>query len=455
METNIEQKIISYECNLIKQAFFDKEVLIYLRDRIPDDFFSNQIRQVIWKTLCFINDQGENVSRSSVEDVFNLSDNVEHIDKVWEIIDNEYTDEDHWKYHYRYLHEIYAKNNILKLSEQVRDRIHKHAADKTIDWLVDNLQKYDSREESYYDISSSISRTREEILLRKEGKINPYIKTGSPKFDGLAKMDFGQIILIASSRKIGKTKFTVHLLMEMLAIDPSIIIKYYSFELSEKEMMYEIISREVNLTAEQIQSKDYTLSKQEIELIDDAFNRIQEYDFNISTTPVSINQIEKDYINFCKKKKTNRCILVIDNIGLLKEKGRSQTEIDDHIARTLVDIRDKTKSLIIPIHHMTKDVDAEDRLKEGYRPLLRHLKGSTRIQDYANKVFLLHRPGFYDDLVAKETAKGMIELSNGKFQRGKVIDRIFIVDVALNRGNKKGVVRFLHKLQYCQFKEWK
>jgi replicative DNA helicase len=121
----------------------------------------------------------------------------------------------------------------------------------------------------------------------------------------------------------------------------------------------------------------------------------------------------------------------------------------------MVDIRDRTKGLILPIHHMTKDMDHEDRLKYGFRPLLRHLKGSTRIQDFANKVILIHRPGFYNDFVTLEEAKGMIKLSNGKFQRGTVIRKLFIIDLALNRGGKVGVVRFLHKLQYCQFKEWK
>jgi hypothetical protein len=39
MESNVEEKIIAYESNILKQAFFDKEAFIYLLERIPDKFF--------------------------------------------------------------------------------------------------------------------------------------------------------------------------------------------------------------------------------------------------------------------------------------------------------------------------------------------------------------------------------------------------------------------------------
>lgn len=455
METNIEQKILNYEANLIKQAFFNKGVLLYLKDKIPDFFFSNQIYEVIWKTFIFIDDQNEELTRSSVEDVFSISENSVHLKKVWIILEEEYPDEDHWKYQFRYLFEVYAKANILKLLDQAKKEITEKSSSSLIDWLTVGLEKYDKREELVFNMESSITRAKEDIILRKEGKINPYIKTGSPLFDSLVKMDFNQIILLAAARKIGKTKFAIHMLAEMLAADPSIAVKYYSFELSEKEMMYEMLSRETNLSAEQLQSKDYALSDDEIKIIEEAFDRIECYDFNIATTPTPVAQIKKDFDKFCKQRNSSRCVLIIDNMGLLKETGRSQTEIDDNVAKTLVDIRDKTKALILPIHHMTKEMDKEDRLKDGYRPMLRHLKGSTRIQDYANKVLLLHRPGFYNDLVAKESSKGVVKLKNGKFKRSEVIQKLFIADLALNRGGKTGTVRFLHKLQYCQFKEWK
>lgn len=455
METNIEQKILNYEANLIKQSFFSKEALLFLKDAIPDFFFSNQIHEVIWKTFVFIDEQNEELTRSSVEDVFSLSDNSAYIKNVWNILEEEYPDETHWKYQFRYLFEVYAKANILKVLEQAKSDISEKSSSHIIDWLSSSLEKYDKREEIVFDMNTSITRAKEDIILRKEGKINPYIKTGSQLFDSMVKIDFNQIILIAAARKIGKTKFTIHMLMEMLAVDPSIAVKYYSFELSEKEMMYEMLSRETQLSSEQLQSKDYALSDDEIKIIEEAFDRIENYDFNISTTPTPVAQIKKDFDRFCKQRNSNRCVLIIDNMGLLKEKGRSQTEIDDYVAKTLVDIRDKTKALILPIHHMTKDMDREERLKDGYRPLLRHLKGSTRIQDYANKVLLLHRPGFYNDLVTKEESKGVIKLSNGKFKRTDVIKKLFIADLALNRGGKTGTVRFLHKLQFCQFKEWK
>lgn len=455
MENSVEQKIVNYECNLLKQAFFNSEVLMFLRSKIPENFFQNQIREVLWRTFLFINDNGEELSRSTVEDVFISSNNASHIDKVWFILETQYPDEGQWKYHFRYLFEVYAKSNILLLTHEIQKKLKSDSVKAILDYISTEILKYDPREDEAIAIDDAAAIAMREIIDRRSGKISPFIRTGNERFDNLAKIDFNEIVLFAAAKKIGKTKFSLHLIMEMLEIDPSIAVRIYSFELSEKEVMYEFISREAQLKSSEIQSKNYILSDEEIDRIKTVSDKITKLDITISTKPVSIETIKKEFTKFCREKNTNRAILVIDNIGLLKEGKGTQTEIDDHIAKMLVEIRDKTKALIIPIHHMTKDMEKEDRLKDGYRPRLEHLKGSTRIQDYANKVILFHRPGHYDDLVAKETAKGVIQLSNGKFSRGELIRKLFIAEVALNRNGDKGVVRFLHRLQFCQFKEWR
>lgn len=455
MENNIEQKIVAYECNILKNAFFHKETFLFLRDKVPSGLFQNNIRDVLWKTYVFIHDNDEDITRSTIEDVFINSNNQSHIQKIWDIFETSYPDEEQWKYQYKYLWEIYAKTNILRVIEEIKKKLANESVKSIIAWATDELVKYDSQDLTGFQMKLALTQTMNEIIDRKEGKINPYIKTGNPKFDDLIKMDFNEIILFAAAKKIGKTKMTLHLLMEILEIDPSIAVKIYSFELSEKELMYEFASRETELKSSQIQSKGYTLSENDIERIKSVMNKIETFDIDISTKPVSIDTLAVDFAKFCRERKDKRCILVIDNIGLLKETRGSQTEIDDHIAKTIVEIKDRTKALIIPIHHMTKEMEKEDRLRDAYRPRLEHLKGSTRIQDYANKVVLFHRPGHYDDLVKREEAKGTIQLNNGKFNRGEVIRKLFIAEVALNRNGEKGVIRFLHKLQFCQFKEWK
>lgn len=452
--TDFEQKIIQYESNILKQAFYNPEVFIFLDKKIEDGFFSNQFRTVIWKSFVFIIENNEILSKSTIEDVFINSGNKLQIDNFWELITLKYDDEGQWKYHYRFLYEIFTKGKILKLLNETKENMTNRSANQIIDDIIDQLILYDIREEPSYTLKESFKKAIVEIIDRKEGRIVPFIRTGYDQFDILFKLDFNKIILLAAAKKIGKTKFIINLIMEILEIDPSISIKFYSFELSEKELIYEIISRDVNITSDEIQSKGYILTNQNIIDIRTSAKRFDNLDFDINTKPTTISKIKQDFIKFCKIRNTNRCILIIDNIGLLTDALSSQTETDDHIAKILVDIRDRTRALIFPVHHMLKSLESQDRLRKAYQPKTIHLKGSTRIGDYANMIILLHRPGFYEDLVQIETLRGLHKLKKGTFSRAKLIANIFIVDLVINRSGKTGIVRFLHRLKYCQFTEF-
>ncbi len=452
--TDIEQKIINYESNLLKQAFYDKGTMVFLRDKIPEGFFSSQFRTVVWKSYLFILDNDEDLTRSTINDVFLNSGNEKHTDRLWKVLNLKYEDEDQWKYQWKYIYEVFVKSKILKLTNDLREKMPDYSSTQLIDLAVAELSKYDSREEPSYNVKESIKRALDDILDRDSGRIVPFIRTGYEKFDALAKLDFNKIILIAAAKKIGKTKWVIDLMMEILEIDPTIAFKFYSLELSEKELIYEIISRDINLTTDEIQSKGYKLTEKNIKAIKTSMDRFSNLDIEIATRPTTIGKIKQNFIKFCKKRDTHRCVLIVDNIGLITDTGNSQTEIDDHIAKVFVDIRDRTKGLIFPIHHMSKALEHPDRLKDGYRPRLSHLKGSTRIGDYANMIILLHRPGFYDDLIAREELKGNIKISRGHFKRSELIRRIFLVHLAVNRSGDTGIIRFLHKLKHCQFKEF-
>lgn len=457
METNIEKRIVDYECSLLKQAFTDKNIMLYLNSRVPDDFFQNQFRTVIWKAFKFIFDNNEEINRSSLSDILISSNNEPHIEKIFELLSDTYDDEVNWKYHFKFLYEIYAKAKILALTNEVQKKLPELNVIQLIDFMIEKLETYDPREDIGLSLEESMNQALFEIIARHEGTIVPYIKTKFPKFDKIIKLDFNKIVLIAAAKKIGKTKFTINLLMDILEIDPSIAVRFYSFELSEKEVVYEIISREIELTIDEIQSKGYVLSQLEISKIERAMEKFKKLKFEISTTPITIIKLKHEFKDFCKKQNSTRCICVIDNIGLLKDKSKSQIETDDHIAKTILEMRDETRGLIFPIHHMTKEMEKEERLKDAYRPRSEHLKGSTRIQDFANMTFLLHRPGFYPDLVNRESLKGKIKLHDGFYSRGELIEKLFIVEVSLNRsGDSKNaaIIRFLHRLKWCQFMEW-
>ena len=95
------------------------------------------------------------------------------------------------------------------------------------------------------------------------------------------------------------------------------------------------------------------------------------------------------------------------------------------------------------LHHLTKESESKWNKDSGYEPKLTHIRGSSRISDFANQVILLHRPDNYDDLIEQARMQGKLDK----------IDGLFIVDIAANRDGEMNKISFDHNIKHCWFNE--
>jgi replicative DNA helicase len=107
-------------------------------------------------------------------------------------------------------------------------------------------------------------------------------------------------------------------------------------------------------------------------------------------------------------------------------------------------MRDRTGSIIFLLHHMTK-AQAE-AIELAYMPQLKFVRGSGRVLDYVNQVWLLHRPNFYRDLM-EELKKGL------ELDEMKQVEQMFLIDIALNRSGDTGTIRINHNIKISRFYE--
>lgn len=426
------------ERNLLKAGFEHEEVRkLY----VPKDFFIDPVHQLIWNSYVYLNSM---LSLEHMAEVFKESKNEIHFHTFVSIIE-EYNSSS-WKEDYKLLFEEWKKKELVKIGQKILSSEEK--SDNIIKKVRESLDKLDPVQNT--EVEKHINDVLLNILKRKDGNEPTMIVSGYKAFDNLVKMDFARIALLAGSKKIGKTKFIINYTTNVLTYMKDVGVHMYSFELTYEEVVYEMIAMFTGLTIEQILSKGYKLTAADELLIENATKKISQLDMQIYTDTVSIDDLYEQHIKFASQRKHS--IVVIDNIGLLLNKRRNQNENDEYIAKRLVELKKKSKSLIIPIHHMTKDMEKEDRLKSGYRPRLEYLRGSTRIQDFCNMVLLIHRPGHYPDLINKERARGTIKTSKGIYNREELIKKLFIIDTAINRNGGKSIVRFLHRLDRTQFK---
>lgn len=440
-----------YEKVLLKKSFLDKDVLSQLISFCPDDFFKDELHDLFFKSMKFLYTQRLPVNKTAMSDVLTESGNEDYIEDFLSVINTIYDDEEDWKYHLNACITFYNRAKMFTIAQKIQEN--------TIVWSTKQMHSYleSVKDELVFPkkdlqhISSLINKVQEDVTSEKTS----YLVTGNDKFDKLVTLVPETVLLIAGGKGSGKSRFTLFLIDRVLSLNNNVSVMWLNFEMSNVNMVQLLISRRTGLTTKQISRKGYTLTPENISAIDKAVEEISGMDIEFCSKPMSINEISAEFKKFCSKRESKTNILVIDNLGLLTNGDKSQTEVDEYVAKRIVQLREDTKGLIIPIHHLTKEQGSRANIKTAYAPKIEDIRGSTRIPDYANQVLLIHKPSNFKDLLAQELMKGTYTNKNGvTIDRAKILEKLIIVDVAKNRDDLQEYIRFTSNLGFCRFKEW-
>lgn len=130
-------------------------------------------------------------------------------------------------------------------------------------------------------------------------------------------------------------------------------------------------------------------------------------------------------------------------MAYIKLHVKDQIQFEDDVARSLVNLRDKTNGTIFLLHHLTKETDSKWNKDTGYEPKLSYIRGSKRLVDCPNQIILLHRPDFFEDLVSEAKQAGRLADIKG----------LFPVMLEVNRDGKTGIIAMQHLIEYSFFNE--
>jgi len=304
------------------------------------------------------------------------------------------------------------------------------------------LEKFKLDIDSRNNFKEALHSTLMDITNKAKGLTKNFIKTGDKEIDDKVSLREKSIILIAGAEGCGKTKYTTYLGKQALDNNNKLRVLWFSMEDSKEQIVRSFISRETHLTTKELQSINYTLTKENLDHIHRVTDAFNDYQIEFVDRVSSIRNIIRKTKNYRDKYKDDTIILVLDNLGLIAtDSFYKGLEKDDYLAGKIKELCDETGVCIIVLHHITKDSAKRFNLTEGYRPRKEHIKGSTRILDYVQQAMLVNLPRKYKDLVAEEKDKIKMvhtKMAEGKFSKARFLEEFWIINPQGDK-NTKGI----------------
>lgn len=451
-------KILHYERVLLKGMVTNSSLFLEYKSIIPDDLFLDKVHQKYWNVMKLLSDSDIDITMFSVEDILKESKNESSIMYLKEILEVEFKEEGSVEYIFSYLRKYYEKVQLNKMSDYLREYRFSKEPEELVEKLeryLDNIRTKDIQATSF---ASHLDSTFANIISQSKDGNTDVLVTGYNKLDSVAMFSTNDIVIVGAARGSGKTRMAAKMVYEILTRNEDVAACMICMEETADKIIRLFISIMTGLTDSQQQSKYYELTNADKQKILEAKNRLKRLDIEIIAHPVSIKQTNSIYSKFAKKRPTKRCVFVLDNLMLLSE-ANSEVKNDDMIAKELVYIKKKTGGLIFALHHFTKEQENFVNSQEAYRPKEGHLKGSTRIVDVADHVWLFNFPSKYADLVKAESQKPMIEIDGKKYKREAILKKLLITEFTKNRDGTNDeaerIIRFSADLGTLLIKEWR
>jgi replicative DNA helicase len=447
--------IDSYQ-NVVKFIILEKECLYKVLERkIEPSDISEETLSMLLEVIINLSESKKDVHSSSINDEIEKSfpeDKKSIKSELMSLMNNKMILREEFDYHLNKIVSNKNKKILIQTAQYILQNVSKNTEQHILEEAIKALATLDIGSVSEKKFDDVLNVSFSQIYDVYSGKSRPFLKTGFPKLDNNLAITRPRLILIASNKKIGKTKFLIAMMDQIIRNNTNIAVQWYTLESPATEIVNQFLSRASNIDESILsgRKKNKKLDAMEIQLIEGAKALFSTHPIEFIDEPVDIFAIESKFHKFCKNNKGKHNILIIDNIGCISQHIENDTSFENDLARHFKNIRDKDNVTIFAIHHMNKDVDSKWNRAEAYKPKMNQVRGSSRLSDYANQVLLLHRPSAYKDLLAE--AKRKMDA-----KEYALYENLFTVDIAVNRHDgvspEESEIDFSCDLGTCNFKE--
>jgi replicative DNA helicase len=249
-----------------------------------------------------------------------------------------------------------------------------------------NIQTTNSKD-VFYDMPSLMNETLERIEKAQVKKEDLNLDIGLPTIGHLLQIFGSRLVIIAGRPGMGKTALALS--MAKYLAEHGTKIGFLSIEMDKETLADRVLSIESDINV----LKFYKRKKLETEETE----RLMIGAEFLSNLPILIDDAEcniEDVKRKCRKLKKQGCrVIFIDQLS--KIRGEVKDEQYTQYTKNCNEIALMKKELRLPIFLLSQlNRKVEDR--NNKTPTLSDLKQTGALEEDADAVFLLYRPGYYD-----------------------------------------------------------
>lgn len=330
----------------------------------------------------------------------------------------------HLDFHTKVLLQKYIQRELISISYDVQKKSYDDSL--TVDDLLDTTQQklfglaeknMKKETQSVKDVLNEAISELEAVQQRTDGL------SGVPSgYTGIDEVTFGwqasDLIIIAARPAMGKTAFVLTMARNM-AVEHKVPVAVFSLEMSSVQLVKRLMVSETGLSSEKIRG-GRKLEAYEWEQLNNRLNLLSQSPLYIDDTPsLSIYEFRSKARRLVANAGVK--LIVIDYLQLMtgppELKGIREQEVSA-ISRSLKAIAKELNIPIIALSQLSRAVESRTGNK---RPQLSDLRESGAIEQDADIVMFIHRPGYYG-MEEDPSQKGITEIIIAKHRNGEVKD---------------------------------
>lgn len=435
---------LDIEQAVLGAILLEKDAFSIVSEMLDSSDFYSESNQVIYETIKELDKDRKPIDMLTIVDALNSKGKLDSIGGAIYIanLTDSIASSVHLNYHAGILKEkaverksiesLHKAIKSIQLGESIGDVL--FSIGKNIEAHQEALIGKQSTLHISSSLRESVSNMYDRIKLYEDGKqsgVSTGLKTLNNKINGWQK---SELIVIAGRPAMGKTAFLLHF-TKVAALD-NIAVALFSLEMSNVSLSNRLVLSECDVDVDRFKSGELTTS--ETNDIEQAAGKLWKLPIYVDDNP----SVTMDYIRSKSRvlHRQGKCDMVlIDYLQLATEsnKGLNREQAISQMSRTAKIIAKELNIPVILLSQLNRSVES----REDKKPLLSDLRESGAIEQDADKVIFIYRPGYYGKKVDGDDGK---PISN----YGQLI-------IAKNRNGAVGIVGFTHNDSLTKIYDYK